>query len=152
MAYTVLNGKLVRIPKQGKYKGHQRLQQVVREDATPKDKGQWAGACNRSACLKRPATWYNAGSLAYYCRECGPMLNRANNVVLCRDATVRYAEYRGLDVPVEVGNRAEVMPSGRVGILQAKFNEGGWRFLPIQDFRLEPLPKEYRNFTQPLQE
>lgn len=41
-------------------------------------KGKRDGACNRSACQRVPATWYNRGSLAYYCPDCADDLNRAN--------------------------------------------------------------------------
>lgn len=57
----------------------------------PDDKGVWDGACNRSACLKYPALWYNRGSYAFYCEECAHMLNDANkNDSFCRDAPLCY--------------------------------------------------------------
>lgn len=52
----------------------------------PKDKGKYKGACNRSACLRYPATWYNRGSYAFYCASCGRMLNDSNNAQeFCKD-------------------------------------------------------------------
>lgn len=33
-------------------------------------KGIEGGRCNRTACQKTPALWYNHGSLAWYCEEC----------------------------------------------------------------------------------
>ncbi len=44
-------------------------------DVMPRDKGQFMGACNMSACLKPGANWYNHGSLAYYCEGCAYRLN-----------------------------------------------------------------------------
>lgn len=41
----------------------------------PSDKGFFNGSCNRSACLKPGANWYNHGSLAYYCQSCASELN-----------------------------------------------------------------------------
>ena len=40
------------------------------------DKGQFNGTCNLSRCTTgKPATWYNHGSLNYYCEECAKMLS-----------------------------------------------------------------------------
>ncbi len=44
----------------------------------PEDKGKLDGSCNRSACLARPANWYNKYMDKYYCAKCGDMLNKAN--------------------------------------------------------------------------
>lgn len=41
----------------------------------PKDKGKYVGSCNRSACLRPGANWYNHGSYAYYCARCAHELN-----------------------------------------------------------------------------
>jgi hypothetical protein len=41
----------------------------------PEDKGRYLGSCNRSACLRPWAKWYNHGSLAYYCANCAMDLN-----------------------------------------------------------------------------
>lgn len=41
----------------------------------PKDKGFYLGSCNRSACLRPGAMWWNHGSHHYYCRNCAEMLN-----------------------------------------------------------------------------
>lgn len=40
-----------------------------------KDKGDFMGSCNRSACLKPDANWYNHGTSRYYCKECAHWLN-----------------------------------------------------------------------------
>lgn len=49
-------------------------------------KGEYRGACNRSACLAPGATWYNRGSMRFYCAECAAMLNHANrNDPFCQD-------------------------------------------------------------------
>ena len=42
----------------------------------PIDKGDLNGACNRSACLERPATWFNTSTLKHYCRVCGIKINQ----------------------------------------------------------------------------
>ena len=41
-------------------------------------KGHWNLLCNRTQCLRTPATWYNRGSYAYYCPDCARELNRVN--------------------------------------------------------------------------
>lgn len=38
-------------------------------------KGDFEGLCNRSACLRPGANWWNVGSLAYYCKDCASMIN-----------------------------------------------------------------------------
>jgi len=39
-------------------------------------KGEYNGVCNLTACTSgKPATWYNHGSQAYYCRSCAMRLN-----------------------------------------------------------------------------
>jgi hypothetical protein len=42
---------------------------------TPADKGLLNGACNRTACLARPATWFNSSTLAHYCPSCAARIN-----------------------------------------------------------------------------
>lgn len=49
------------------------------------DKGQLGGSCNRQACQAPGATWWNAGTRAYYCAACAHEINRANP-----DATTLY--------------------------------------------------------------
>lgn len=41
----------------------------------PKDKGAYQGSCNRSACLKPGAYWYNHSTQRYYCTACAEWLN-----------------------------------------------------------------------------
>lgn len=41
----------------------------------PEDKGKLDGACNRSACLERPATWWNESTRAHYCSTCARLIN-----------------------------------------------------------------------------
>lgn len=48
------------------------------ENELPKDKGEFGGSCNRSACLKPHATWYNHSTRLYYCRECANLMNAVN--------------------------------------------------------------------------
>jgi hypothetical protein len=76
MAYSVLNGKLVRKEKRAGYR-YEPLQDVVKEEF-PKNKGQYQGSCNRRACLAPGANWYNRGSYAFYCEDCAFVLNDAN--------------------------------------------------------------------------
>ena len=47
-------------------------------NSMPEDKGKLDGACNRSACLKPAATWFNHSTRAYYCRRCALLLNDVN--------------------------------------------------------------------------
>ena len=42
------------------------------------DKGHKAGSCNRTACQRSGAVWWNRGSYSWYCTDCAVMLNRAN--------------------------------------------------------------------------
>jgi len=44
------------------------------------DKGHYNGSCNRRACQKPGARFYNKGTNAYYCAECARLINDA-----CRD-------------------------------------------------------------------
>lgn len=42
-----------------------------------KDKGQFGGSCNVTACqLPDSATWYNHGTQRYYCVACATVLNQ----------------------------------------------------------------------------
>jgi hypothetical protein len=45
------------------------------EPAIKSDKGEKAGSCNRRACQKPGAVFYNRGSYAYYCRSCADLIN-----------------------------------------------------------------------------
>lgn len=42
----------------------------------PADKGALHGACNRSACLGRPATWFNTSTQKHYCKLCAGLINQ----------------------------------------------------------------------------
>lgn len=48
------------------------------ENNFPADKGKYLGACNRAACLARPADWWNPNMRKYYCQPCGLSLNLNN--------------------------------------------------------------------------
>ncbi len=49
------------------------------------NKGEYLGLCNLSSCkTQKPATFYNHGSLKYYCEDCAEMLS--NDSVNHRDA------------------------------------------------------------------
>lgn len=81
MAYKHQNGKLVRIG--GNMRTHAFRPPV--QPKAPKNKGQFKGLCNRSACLAPGADWYNRGSYAFYCGSCAHLLNDANkNDEFCR--------------------------------------------------------------------
>jgi hypothetical protein len=48
---------------------------VAKHSAFQSDKGKKAGSCNRRACQKPGAVFYNRGSYAYYCRSCADLIN-----------------------------------------------------------------------------
>jgi hypothetical protein len=43
-------------------------------------KGTENGNCNRTACQKPGATWFNHSTLKFYCPACASLLNEANRV------------------------------------------------------------------------
>ena len=43
-----------------------------------KDKGTYAGICNRTACDHKPAIYYNHSTKMYYCRQCAELINSFN--------------------------------------------------------------------------
>lgn len=49
------------------------IKRTTEEMAT---KGKYGGLCNRSACLRHEAYWWNRGSYAYYCQDCAALINR----------------------------------------------------------------------------
>ena len=61
------------------------------------DKGKQHGACNRTACQKHGAAWYNISTDAWYCQPCAEAINQANRIhgTLCfpekvdRDEAIR---------------------------------------------------------------
>lgn len=60
------------------------LRNLPGPDHDPALKGVKGGNCNREACQKPGATWFNKGSKAYYCRSCASLIN----IATCRDGTV----------------------------------------------------------------
>ena len=42
------------------------------------DKGQLNGSCNREACQKPGAVWFNRSTRQYYCPTCAHEINRWN--------------------------------------------------------------------------
>lgn len=44
------------------------------------DKGLKGGSCNRTACQRPGANYYNYSTQKYYCRDCAEDLNRANRL------------------------------------------------------------------------
>lgn len=76
MSYIVQHGKLVKVGKRVKgnlYATHPMTSQDVPK--MPADKGEFLGSCNRSACLRPGANWYNHSTRKYYCRNCAHELN-----------------------------------------------------------------------------
>lgn len=49
---------------------------ILRSDAEMATKGTFGGLCNRSACLRHDAYWWNRGSYAYYCEDCAYLINK----------------------------------------------------------------------------
>lgn len=46
----------------------------------PALKGRYNGNCNRAACQKPGATWYNRSTLAYYCPACARTINNVSSI------------------------------------------------------------------------
>lgn len=55
------------------------------------EKGRLNGLCNRSACLRPGATWFNTSTRAYYCRPCAQDITsfakRADGFHICFPTT-----------------------------------------------------------------
>lgn len=93
MAYTSINGRLVKVAKKqhGIAVPSDWPPAGVRRpepDAAPKlaaDKGEYGGSCNITRC-QRPnsATWFNHSTRKYYCRSCAHDLNY--DTFNCKDA------------------------------------------------------------------
>lgn len=47
--------------------------------------GVRGGLCNRSSCREPGASWYNRGSLSWYCTRCAHTLNDANRFAIFQD-------------------------------------------------------------------
>lgn len=41
-------------------------------------KGLWKGACNRTACQKPGALYFNSSTRKYYCFDCATLINNDN--------------------------------------------------------------------------
>ena len=54
---------------------HATMQRLADEAKELGLKGRWNLLCNRTQCLRTPATWYNRGSHAFYCEDCAHELN-----------------------------------------------------------------------------
>lgn len=52
------------------------IYQIKRTDAEMATKGKFGGLCNRSACLRHEAYWWNRGLYAYYCQDCAHLINK----------------------------------------------------------------------------
>ena len=56
------------------------IQSLRKESKTNNvDKGDFNGECNRGACTKRNAIWYNSPMYKYYCTSCARMINESSN-------------------------------------------------------------------------
>lgn len=42
------------------------------------EKGDYSGECNRTACNKQPAVFYNHSTQKHYCSACASMINQYN--------------------------------------------------------------------------
>jgi hypothetical protein len=87
MAYTTVNGKLVKVKSKSTKSSYNSRASVPKSEDTlryerpkkPADAGLYGGTCFYSACLRpASATWYNRGSMKFYCRGCAEMLSHAN--------------------------------------------------------------------------
>ena len=82
MAYTTIDGKLVKVGKKSYMRGHinhvptPRPMQDYEPPKNAADKGEYGGSCNITRC-QRPnsATWYNHSTRKYYCPSCARTLN-----------------------------------------------------------------------------
>lgn len=101
MAYKVVNGKLQKVEKNGNgvgayfnaRKANLTEDEFIRQPVgKPADAGHYGGTCFYSACLRpNSATWYNRGSMKFYCRACAAMLSHANrNDEFCKDEPLCY--------------------------------------------------------------
>lgn len=99
MSYKVIHGKLVRTKgakavkpapfdwRKDRLDYEAQAAETAKNVAKAERKGQYLGACNRSACLAPGAAWYNRGSYAFYCAACARMLNHANrHDEFCKEA------------------------------------------------------------------
>jgi hypothetical protein len=88
MSYVVIKGKLVKVKRY--WNGKTNISglvshnvEIARAEARQKAseirakelKGARDGNCNRTACQKPGATWWNTGTRAYYCPSCAHMIN-----------------------------------------------------------------------------
>lgn len=55
-------------------------QQLSEDESTPDPelKGKYGGNCNRTACQKPGAVWYNHSTREHYCSSCASTLNEVN--------------------------------------------------------------------------
>lgn len=57
--------------------GHRyRTSGMTAQQINKPDKGQLYGACNRTACQKPDANWFNTSTRAYYCQSCAIDITR----------------------------------------------------------------------------
>lgn len=76
MAYTVINGRLVKT--KHAQRAIQRNVNLRADTPVPPnkpDKGLFGGSCNRRACQRPGADWFNHSTRRYYCRSCAHTLN-----------------------------------------------------------------------------
>jgi hypothetical protein len=72
-------------------------------------KGELNGLCNRTACQKPGASWYNSSTRAYYCGDCAEKINHYSKndhgVILCRKVDPHMGEYTHMSRAVERGRK-----------------------------------------------
>lgn len=51
------------------------IKHEVKKDPVKTSKGEYDGDCNRTACDKKQAKWYNHSTRAYYCGKCAMQIN-----------------------------------------------------------------------------
>lgn len=102
MAYKNVNGKLVKVVSKGRHLSDKNTRVVLNEvfsddqkrsigyhsnEHFPKennaDKGLKNGSCNRTACQKPGATYFNKSTKAYYCEDCARAINWAGGRADC---------------------------------------------------------------------
>jgi hypothetical protein len=82
MSYIVLNGKLVKVRRNGwtgKTNVSSMIDHTVEQKSRAALKGKRGGNCNVTDCQKPGATWWNTSTRAYYCQHCAMEINRWSN-------------------------------------------------------------------------
>ncbi len=51
---------------------------MEKQEINKPDKGDFKGSCNRTACQKPGAIFYNHSTRLYYCPDCADLINKMN--------------------------------------------------------------------------